>query len=423
MSESGGEARHGSGISPVRILRWAFGMAAAVVLLAMAAALAVTLVVNPDRYKGAIESAVQRQTGRPFTLQGHLRLTWFPWLGLLTGAARLGNPPGAVGPDLIDWQSAQIRVRLLPLLLHRRLEVGRIRIVGADIHLIRSAAGRGSWEDLVARLSSGGQSREAPGVAPAGTPAATASSPTLAGLDLEQSSLEYVDEHIHEHVNLADWQLSIGPWSAGEPLSLRTRFMLHADAPAAGGGLRLPAAGVAVSLDVPRLSVGGTPVEAAAPRWSLQVGDAKLEGAVDASRNAAGLLTASGSLTAAVPSLRQLAQTLGVGLPVLEDPAVPGPLSLSARWSYRSGGLEIRPLAAKLDSTSITGWVAYSGAWTFALRADRVDLGRYLAHSNQQKPLELPVSALRALHVQGTLQLDHAQIDGTLLEGARLQVQ
>jgi AsmA protein len=407
---------------PVRVVRWVLGIAAAGVLLAVAAALIATLVIDPDRYKGEIESTVQGETGRPFVLEGHLRLTWFPWLGVRTGAARLGNPPGAGGPDLLDWQSAQVRVRLLPLLLHRQLEVGRIRIVGADIRLRRGSDGRGSWDDLIARLESGSRTSATPPAASTGTRASAASPATLAGLDLEQSSLDYVDERSREHVSVAGWQLSVGPWSAGEPLSLSTSFVLHADGPGAGG-LRLPPAGVAVSLDVPRLKVQATPLDAAAPRWSLQVGEAKLQGAVDASRKVAGQLTASGSLTAAVPSLRQLAHALGIGMPVLEDPAALGPLSLSGSWSYRAGALTVKPLSAKLDSTTITGWVAYSGAWTFALRADQVDFGRYLTHSKQQKPLELPVSALRALHAQGTLRLDRAQVDGTTLKDARLQVQ
>lgn len=416
------------------------GVAAAVVLLAVAAALIATLLINPDRYKGEIEAAVQRATGRPLVLEGHLRLTWFPWLGVRTGAGRLGNPPGAGGPDLLDWQSAQVRVRLLPLLLHRRLEVGRIRLVGADIHLRRRPDGGGSWDDLVARLKSGNPTSPAAVSTPAAARTSSASPITLAGLDLERSSLDYVDEHSREHVRLAGWQLDIGPLSAGEPLSLRTRFVLHAEAPGppavvpvatgtgakartGAGGWRAPAAGVALSLDVPRLSLQATPLEATAPQWSLQVGDARLHGAADVRRDVAGHLTASGSLTAAVPSLRQLAQTLGIALPALEDPAALGSLTLSGSWRYRGGALTVKPLAAKLDSTTLTGWIAWAGGWTFALRADEIDFGRYRTRSNQQTPFKLPVRALRALHAQGTLQLDRAQIDGTTLEDARLQVQ
>jgi len=406
----------------VRVARWILGIAGAVVLLAVGAALLATLVINPDRYRGNIENAVRRDTGRPFALAGHLRLTWYPWLGMRMGAARLGNPPGIAGPDLLDWRSAELRVRLLPLLLHHRLEIGRIRIVGADIHVHRGPRGESSWDDLIARLR------------PRGTASPWAI--TWAGLDLEQTSLEYVDERSLEQVSLTDWQLTVGPWPPAQSLSLGTSFVLRANtlgvhgSPAAAGSLQLPPDGVRMSLEVPRLQVATAasgPVEVLAPQWSLRVADAQLAGAIDATRDAAGALTASGSLTAAVPSLRDLAATLGFGLPKVQDPAALRLLSLSGKWSYRNGVLTVKPLTAKLDSTTLTGWAARTArprpSWTFALRADQVDFGRYLTQTKEQKPPELPVSALQALHAQGTLELERARIGGTTLTDVRLQVQ
>jgi hypothetical protein len=151
-----------------------------------------------------------------------------------------------------------------------------------------------------------------------------------------------------------------------------------------------------------------------------------LQGAIDAGRDAAGRLTASGSVKGAVPSVRALARALGFALPVPKDPDTLAGLSVSAGWSYREGAVHVGPLAAKLDSTTITGWVAYApvNAWTFALRADHIDFSRYLTQpAKQQEPLALPQSKLRALHAQGTLELAHAQIDGTELQDVRLQVQ
>lgn len=461
----------------MRAVRWILGIAAAVVLLVVAAALIAMLFINPDLYKGEIESAVRHETGRPFVLEGHLRITWFPWLGVRTGAARLGNPPGAVGPDLLDWQSAELRIRVLPLLLHRQLDVGRIHISGADIHLRRGPGGEGNWDDILARLHSGSAKKTASSPGAAGSSSSSAWPARWAGLALENSSLDYVDGRSLLHVSLTDWQLSVGPWRTAEPLSVSTSFALHAGrlgarssaaamttaststststtasasasasaTTGAAGAFLLPAAGVPVSIDVPRLRIEtpeARPLEVIAPRWALRVADAQLEGAIDANRDVAGHVTASGSLTAAVPSLRGLARTLGVGMPEVEDPAALGALQLSCTWSYRDGALAVEPLTAHLDSTTITGWVKYSGsrsapapasavastrapgyAWTFALRADQVDFARYLTQAKEQKPLELPVSALRALRARGTLELERARIDGTTLKDVRLQVQ
>lgn len=430
---AGGEAGDRPRNRGWRVARRALGIAGAVVLLAVGAVLIATLLINPDRYKGRIETAVRRETGRPFVLEGPLRLTWFPWLGVHMGAARLGAPQGAAGPDLIDWRSAAVRVRLLPLLLHRQLEVGRIRIVGADIHLRRAPDGRGSWEDLLARLHSATGPGAASTSGTAASPAAAAAPATWGGLDLERSSLDYVDERSREHVLLEGWRLEVGAYRAGEPLPVRTSFVLHLDEPAtnpppgAPGTLRLPAAGVRVSLDIPRLQAQASPLRVAAPEWSLQIAAASLRGSAAASRDAAGGLTATGSLAATVPSLRELAHTLGLALPATDDPAALAALSLSGSWRYRDGALAVEALAARLDATTLTGWIARSGGakplWTFALRADQVDFGRYLTRSRSRKPLVLPVSELQALHAQGTLRLDRARIDGTTLKNVRLQVQ
>jgi AsmA protein len=153
-----------------------------------------------------------------------------------------------------------------------------------------------------------------------------------------------------------------------------------------------------------------------------------LEGAVDARRDGAGHLMASGSLTATAPSLRDLAHTLGIAVPTVEDPTALAALSLSGKWTYGDGALVLKPLAAKLDSTTLTGWAARSASpdpiWTFALRADQVDFGRYLTQPKEQKPPpQLSVRALQALRVRGTLELDRARIDGTTLRDVRLQVQ
>lgn len=418
----------------MRAARWILGIAGAIVLLAVAAALVATLLIDPDRYKGRIEAAVLRETGRPLALQGHLRLSFFPWLGVRTGAARLEAPAGSPGPDLIDWRSAQVRVRLLPLLLHRELEVDRIRIVGAAARFRRGPGGRNNWDDLIARLHSTPESHAAP--------ASSSWSATLAGLDLERSSLDFLDEQAHRHIRLDDWRLTLGPWRTGEPLSLGTSFVLRVNAPGAppGTGLRLPAAGVQVSLEAPRLRITASPLSVSTPHWSLRVADARLDGALQAAPDGTGILAANGTLTASTPSLRKLTKTLGIAIPAPADPAALAALSLSGHWSYREGALEIKPLTARLDATTLTGWItcardptspgvsagsasAAAMQWRFALRADEIDFGRYMTRAKASRPLELPVSALRALNARGTLELERARIGDTTLRDARLEVQ
>ena len=81
-------------IRAVRIGRWIIIGLGTVVALCVLTVLAVTLFVDPNRFKGRIEAAVRTATGRPFEIAGDLDLAWFPWLAVQTGPAQLGNRQG-----------------------------------------------------------------------------------------------------------------------------------------------------------------------------------------------------------------------------------------------------------------------------------------------------------------------------------------
>ena len=387
----------------MKALRWSLGILGAVVLLLGVALFIATQVINPDDYRGELARIVSRDTGRPFRIEGHLALSWYPWLTLRIGAARLGNPAHEPGPDLLAWRSAVIPLRLLPLLLHRRLELGTIEITGADIHLWRSAAGTGNWQPLLAGRPTTG--------APTGAP------PSIGGLVLRDASLEYTATR--GTVRLTHGQLRLSAWQPGRPFTLATRFVLHTP--------QLPAAGIPVRFAARQLGVQAHPLGLQVPHWSLSAASAALSGSLQVSDSNA-RPDGSGALRVQIPSLRRLIGRLGLKMHLPKNPAVLERLKLSAHWALQAGAVRIEPLRARLDATTLTGWVARSGGpaarWTFNLAADRIDLSRYLPPSRKHaKPLKLPLALLRRLHARGTLTVHRARFGTTTLRDARLHVQ
>jgi AsmA protein len=385
----------------MKVLRWSLGIFGAVVLLLALALFIVTQVINPDRYRGELERAVARDTGRPLQIEGHLRLEWYPWLTLRIGAARLGNLTPVRGPELLSWRSARLPVRLLPLLLHRRIEIGTVRIDGAHIHLWRTAAGTGNWQPLLA-----------------GTPGGTSSAPpSLDGLVLRDATLQYTAAS--GVIRLTHWQLRLGAWQPGRPFVLATRFRLHAP--------RLPAGGLPIAFRGRHLDVSSAPLTLAAPHWELTAANAALSGSGQfTDRNAQPRGT--GDLTVHVPSVRALISQLGLKMRLPTDPAALGRLALSGHWSLQGSALRVDPLTAQLDQTTLTGWLAYSAGtealWTFDLTADRIDFSHYLPPTRQHaKPLKLPLALLRKLHARGVLTVHRVQLGTSTLRDARLQVQ
>jgi len=300
-----------------------------IVAVLIAAVIALLLIVNPNDYKGRIETAVRNSTGRDLTLQGNIHLAVFPSIALELGPATLGNPPGfGASQPFASLQRVSLRVRVLPL-LHHQLDVGRIEIDGLDLRLLKNAQGRGNWS-----MPPGKQTTPAP--------RSSGSQMTLGGIGgvvIKNSRVSYEDMTT-DHVDI-----DIGR----------------------------------VATDVP------VPV-----KWNLNV------------------TTAAG------------------GRPIA--------LSGNATMEYDSKTAQLSDLDAHVDDSTLRGSAAVTnlttGAMTFDLSIDQIDLDRYLgttskaksaaappppAAAQAQQATELPTGALKTLQLNGKLAIGAATLYGMKL--------
>ena len=125
-----------------KILAWIAGITATLVV---AAVVFILLIFDPNKYKAEIATAVHDATGRQLTIQGDLKLSFFPWLGVEAGAMSLANPPEFGPQPFAKITNAAIKVKLLPL-LKKDVEVDTVTLNGLYLNLIRTAAGRGDWK-------------------------------------------------------------------------------------------------------------------------------------------------------------------------------------------------------------------------------------------------------------------------------------
>ena len=148
----------------MRTILKAFGIAAAAVAALLAVgALLLWLLFDPNDYRDELEAMVEDSTGREFSIDGDLGLTFFPWLGVEIGPLRLGQAAGFGEDDFASVESAVARVRLLPL-LRGRTEIDTVVLAGLELNLARDAEGRDNWSDLLGPAPAGGV-----GVPPGGT--------------------------------------------------------------------------------------------------------------------------------------------------------------------------------------------------------------------------------------------------------------
>ncbi|NOX09863.1 MAG: AsmA family protein [Gammaproteobacteria bacterium] len=108
--------------------------------LAVIIVILVTLpfVIDVNDYKEDIVQAVYQKSGRELQINGVIKLSVFPWMGVSLGATRLG--------DLVQISNAQVKVKLIPL-LSGNVEVSRIVVEGLRLDLITEKDGSNNWED------------------------------------------------------------------------------------------------------------------------------------------------------------------------------------------------------------------------------------------------------------------------------------
>ncbi|HVY79759.1 MAG TPA: AsmA family protein [Steroidobacteraceae bacterium] len=201
----------------MRIGRWILGIVAALVLLAVLTVVAVTMFVDPNRFRGQVESAVARATGQPFKIVGDLEISWYPWLALRMGPSQFGKAVGSSEPPIVEWQRARVGAKLIPL-TQGQLIIDRIRLEGPKFHLIRRADGRSNWDDVIDSIRARAK--------PARPVPATESTPgpQIGGFEVRDGSLEYVDEGKQQRFAIEHWQLTVGEWHSGATFPVETAF-------------------------------------------------------------------------------------------------------------------------------------------------------------------------------------------------------
>jgi len=134
--------------------RWArLGMmaAAALVLLLIAAAFALPLLLDVNRYRPAIASALQDATGRAVTL-GPIHFALLPAPSLAVDSLAVADSPRYPGREALRARSLSIRLGLLDL-LRGRITLETIILNRPSVTLIRDGRGRWNFDDLLERAS------------------------------------------------------------------------------------------------------------------------------------------------------------------------------------------------------------------------------------------------------------------------------
>ncbi|MGD2082151.1 MAG: AsmA family protein [Chromatiales bacterium] len=349
----------------LKILAWIIGV---LVVLVIAVALIVRLVIDPNDYKDRITSAVKEATGRTLSIGGDIDLSLFPWLGVELNRLELSNAQGFGDAPFAAVESADVRVKLLPL-LSKRVEVGKVVLDGLRLNLAKAQDGRTNWQDLTEPGPEGAAAEEAPAADRAG-PGIDAL--TVSGIELRDAGISWTDRATGQSYAVERLNVQTGSIRPGEPVDLDLSMQVQSEQPRLEGKVVL-AGRVEISEDMGRLSV--SPME-------LRLEDFEGEDGLEASARLTGDLsfdTAAGRLE--IPGIEMVLDAEGGPI---EGDGLHAELDAALVMDTRAGDLSVEGLRLTAGELSVTGAVRLKGLQSErpqlagALKVAELDLRRWL---------------------------------------------
>lgn len=415
----------------MRFLKIAGIVIGALLLLAIGAAVLITVSFDPNDYKDDAARLFEARTGRTLAIEDDLSLSFFPWLAVETGRVTVGHsadfPAPADGRPFATVERAAARVRLRPL-LERRIEIGVVELEGLELELARDAELRGNWEDLLTRRAADETA------APDGDEAAVETFEiagvrvrdgvvrwrenvdelryTIAGIELETGAigsgrpvevalgLTFRDESVSLAATVeASATAELGDAGAFAARGLEVRFgvadaeiaerargTLRAAAVTGGAGnpIRIDTLALDATLAHPLANGRRVPlaVAAAAAAYdpdadTLAFEDLRTEAgavAADWQLDASSLLTAPqvGGTVRASGDMAELLALAGLEAPVGIDPRTLGPFSAAATFAWRQAPAEVR--IGELDVDAVGVRIRGEGSLAGERLAGRIDI-------------------------------------------------
>ncbi|MGH1487283.1 MAG: AsmA family protein, partial [Cellvibrionaceae bacterium] len=210
---------------------------ATLILLLAIAIIALPYFIDTDSFRQKISDQVKQKTGQTLVIDGELRFSVFPWLGIRTGSLSLLQPEGLSDSEqdktLLNITEADIKVKLFPL-LKKEIEIDTILLRQPQLTYIVAKDGRSSFDGFTqdSTLSTPNISSLPPSSLPSNSPsnnAAAAASIIIAGVSVTDGRIIYVNQQTGERHKLNDFALTTGNLLSDNaaPVQLSAKVSLH----------------------------------------------------------------------------------------------------------------------------------------------------------------------------------------------------
>jgi AsmA protein len=205
--------------SAMKILKYLLAGLAGLLALGLIALALVSANFDPNQFKTDITRVVKEKTQRTLAIDGAIKLSFFPKLGIELGKLNLSEQNGSKAFAAVD--SAHVSVAVLPL-LSGQIVVDRIAIDGLKASLARHKDGSSNFDDLLGD----GKAKGAQGAAPASTLKLD-----IAGIEISNTALEWRDDAKKQHFAIKGLALKTGQIGGSAPSQFKLSMNLSASQP------------------------------------------------------------------------------------------------------------------------------------------------------------------------------------------------
>lgn len=195
----------------MKFFRWLLGCIITIIVLLIVAVIVLPKIIDPNDYREQISSLVKEKTQRDLNIEGDLKLSVFPWLGVTTGKLSLSQPNHLSadfgGGNMVEVDVANVRLKILPLLKSitkdkKDIQIDTIILKQPNIEVITTAAGLTSLDGLSGEQDEPQEDEKA---------AATAGAALIVqGIDIESGRLVWDDRQSGQRYELRELNVQTG---------------------------------------------------------------------------------------------------------------------------------------------------------------------------------------------------------------------
>jgi AsmA protein len=383
---------------------------------------------DANDYRDQISDAFKKNTGREITIAGDLETSFFPWIGIKTGAIEIANAPGFGEGPLAAIKGSNIHLKLMPL-FSGEIEMETVVLDGVKANLVTMKNGKTNWE-----FAATGESKTAKEEDSSEDAGKALAALAIGGVQLKDASITWDDRQGGTKINLSEMNLETGAISFDSPIDVAfsTGFAMNGNEMT--GKLKVDT-DVKLAQSLQQVVMDGLKVDIDASGTTLDNGKLKTSLESDIAVDLASQLVSTDKIALAIdlaggaapidpmevtlesPMKMNLASMV-IDMPTMKY-SVPGSTGTgSLNLSNLDKPMPTVKLVLDTDSFDLRPWMATGAAQTGSnsLFTEELLFALVSIHSAsaaaKSEPLDLPLDTIRQLDVDAGLTIGKVILEG-----------